>query len=190
MDHVLIVDGQDVVNMDNLSMHQKMKMGEISLTQYRRWCNGQDINVTKTSAVYLGIHVAETILANIFKDVTKMPANNPGYDFICKNGFKIDVKSACLTNSIDYSWWPYTIARNKGCDYFLLIGFDNREQLNPLHIWLIKSDLIINEQPIQNKAKLVITNTSHSLARWLQYELTGKLDEAIIQCNKLRSGCS
>jgi len=88
----------------------------------------------KECSSFLGVHVAERVLSHVFKDVVEMPYGNPGYDFICNKGMKIDVKSSCLHKSGN---WKFAINHNTTADYFLLLAFDNRESLNPLHAWMI-----------------------------------------------------
>ena len=111
---------------------------------------------------FLGVHVAERVLSHIFKRVTRMPLNNHGYDFICANGYKIDVKSGCgHTLSSGATQWMFHIERNTTADYFLCIAFDNREFLNPIHIWLIPSDILSH-----------LTGTSiteSTLDKWAEY---------------------
>lgn len=91
-------------------------------------------NENKECGMYLGVHVAERVLSYVFKNVKRMPIGNPGYDFICNQGKKIDVKSSCLQKD---SRWSFQIKRNTTADYFLCISFNNREELTPLHAWLI-----------------------------------------------------
>ena len=98
----------------------------------------------KSCSQYLGIHIAERILSHIFHNVEQMPYNNPGYDLICGNGYKIDVKSVCHVKDIPNKW-NFPIRRNKIPDYFLCLAFDNREDLNPKHIWLIPGHIINNK---------------------------------------------
>lgn len=97
----------------------------------------------KSCSTYLGVHVAERVLANVFKDVNRMPLNYPGYDFICNHGKKIDVKSSCKTKTKQR--WEFNTNKNTTADYFLCIAFDNRRSLTPLHLWLIPGK-IINHQ--------------------------------------------
>jgi len=135
------------------------------------------MKTNKNCSVFLGVYVAERVLSHVFKDVERMPFNNPGYDFICNKGFKIDVKSSCLRTNNSYY---FNIKYNKIADYFLLIGFDNRKDLNPQHIWLIKNNLV-------NEIKaLIITNNINGLSKYSNYELTEKLKETIECCNKLK----
>lgn len=102
----------------------------------------------KDCSQYLGIHIAERILSKVFTDVERMPFNNSGYDFICNKGKKIDVKSSCLSKidekfvEIHNPRWSFTIRKNKAADFFLCIAFDNREDLNPRHVWLIPGEKV------------------------------------------------
>jgi len=93
-------------------------------------------NENKECSAYLGVHVAERVLGYAFKNVEIMPYNNPGYDFICNHGKKIDVKSACLRRP-KQPLWSFKIKHNTIADFFLCIAFDNREDLTPLHVWLL-----------------------------------------------------
>ena len=49
----------------------------------------------KSCALYLGVHIAERVLAGIFNDVHVMPFGNPGYDFRCSKDYLVDVKAGC-----------------------------------------------------------------------------------------------
>ncbi|MCK5027433.1 MAG: hypothetical protein KAS07_03365 [Candidatus Pacebacteria bacterium] len=91
------------------------------------------------------MHVAERVLSKVFKDVQEMPYGYKGYDFICNKGKKIDVKSSCIyidKRGNRSGTWSFCIKKNKIADYFLCIAFDNREDLNPLHIWLIPGHIV------------------------------------------------
>lgn len=84
---------------------------------------------------FLGVHVAERVLSKVFNNIERMPYGNPGYDFVCNHGKLIDVKSACSRK--DGTGWQFNINRNTTANYFLCLAFDNRENLTPLHAWLI-----------------------------------------------------
>jgi hypothetical protein len=137
------------------------------------------LQIAKDSGSYLGVYIAERVLANYFSDIERMPTNNRGFDFICKNGFKIDAKSACLTKRNEGSdRWVFIIDHNQTADYFLLLAFDNRTLLNPLHIWLIPG------RDINDRGGVHIANTEPSLSKWLQYERP--IDGVIASCNMLK----
>ncbi|MCK9568425.1 hypothetical protein M0R72_05755 [Candidatus Pacearchaeota archaeon] len=110
-----------------------------------------------------------------------MPYGNPGYDFVCGRGFKIDVKSSCLRQhdkNHRYQRWAFPINQNNVADYFLLLGFDNRDNLKPLHVWLVPGD------SINAKSSLSITNSCRSIARYAQYERP--IDKVVLCCDQLR----
>jgi len=137
------------------------------------------IKINKKCTRFLGEHVAERVLSHVFKDVERMSNENIGYDFVCNKGFKIDVKASCL--NLHKNNYEFSIKCNKIADYFLLIGFDNRVDLNPQHIWLIKGNLI------DEVKRLAITNNEQYLLQMADYELTDKLKDVINCCDVLKT---
>ncbi len=140
----------------------------------------------KECSNYLGIHIAERVLSHVFESVTRMPNNNPGYDFICKKGYKIDVKSSALRVSHKKTTtkkWDFTIRRNKIADYFILLAFDNRTDLNPLHIWLIKGEEIIREKKLNNMHALAISELQ--TVQFEKYRKNSEIDKVIVCCTEL-----
>lgn len=146
------------------------------------------MKLNKKCSMFLGCHIAERILSYVFKDVERMPIHTKGYDFICNKGMKIDVKSCCLFFSTPiYSDYRFKIKHNKIADYFLLIGFDNRDDLNPQHIWLIRgNEIIIRYRKLNDIENFVIVNTLHDLTKYSKYELTDKVKEIIDCCSQLK----
>jgi hypothetical protein len=134
----------------------------------------------KNCPLYLGYCIAERVLSHYFEDVIRMPPNNPGYDFICKKGFKIDAKSSCThkMDSTDATTWEFGINRNKVADYFLCLGFDDKEHLTPLKVWLIPGSII------NTKRHFNIPTSASGLSKWSQYEKP--LDKILICCDALR----
>ena len=94
----------------------------------------------KECNLYLGVHIGEPVLSKLFKKVVRMPFGNPGYDIICNNDKKIDVKISCIRKTGNY--WSFNIKHNMIADYFLCAAFDNREDLNLLYIWLIPGHVL------------------------------------------------
>ena len=104
-------------------------------TRSHRKKGHRPLNENKECTSYLGVHIAEQVLSQAFKDVKRMPMNNPGYDVICNRNKLIDIKSSCFTGK--HPHWSFHIGRNTTADFFLCLAFDNREDLHPLHIWLL-----------------------------------------------------
>ena len=125
---------------------------------------------------YLGVTIAEQLLAKIFKNVERMPIHNRGFDFKCNYGYMIDVKAS--TKRKARNGWLFGINRNPIADYFLCLAFDNRQQLNPMHIWLIPS------KEINHLTRLGISESR--LDKWSKYELTDKMDKVISCCNIMK----
>jgi hypothetical protein len=146
-------------------------------SSYRRGVRPASEN--KSSSQYLGCVVAETVLSNEFLGFKRMLNCNPGYDYDCPKGFKIDVKSSCRRHPLNsHECWTFRINKNSVADYFLCIAFDNRKSLTPEHIWLIPGDVV------NGKFILCITDLTNSLAKWVQYERS--LDNVIKCCKKLK----
>lgn len=128
-------------------------------------------------ACFLGVYVAERVLSRVFEEVERAPCNNPGYDFTCKKGYKIDVKSSTRQKRYP-DMWKFAIEKNKVADYFLCIAFNDRNKLEPEHVWLIPGGVI------NNRVGVSISETT--LDKWNKYEMRDKLESVICCCNKLR----
>ena len=114
----------------------------------------------KECALFLGVHIAEGVLRRVFKDVDRMHMGNPGFDFICNSGKKVDVKSSCINKR---GHWHFNICRNTCPDYFLCLAFDNREDLNPLHCWLFPGYEFNHLQALTPRPGMV--------SKWTEYEI-------------------
>lgn len=132
----------------------------------------------KECSAYLGVYVAERVLSRVFENVEKQPLGNPGYDFICNKGKKIDVKSACsqIGKRCVNKHWSFHTEKNKIPDYFLCLAFDNREDLNPLHLWLMPADVV------NNSARAYITTST--LNKWNKYALD--IEKVSTCCDMMR----
>ena len=102
----------------------------------------QPMNKNAECASFLGVYVAERVLSHVFKNVQKMPYGHAGYDFVCGGGYEFDVKSACRSCNGKTVAWKFHIFKNQIAKYFLCIAFDNREDLNPEHVWIIPGDVV------------------------------------------------
>lgn len=199
------------------SLYRQFKDGNISNIEYlnynaqrngfkdyneyrnnRRYITGKYLPMSENSTCpkYLGVHIAERVLekVEIFKGFIRMPEGTKDYDFLCPKGYKINVKSSCLSKHND---WNFYIRKNKIVDYFLLLAFDNREDLNPLHIWLLRGkelfykkssnrNIILNEMSTFTISNTQIDKGGLKLFTMKKYELVDKLDKIVKCCNKLK----
>ena len=139
----------------------------------------QSMSEAKDSSLYLGVYIAERVLSNHFEHITRMPCNNPGFDYICGRGFKIDVKSACLHHpSHRPPRWSITIKKNNIADYFLILLFDNRDDLNPQHL------LLVPGYAINDHTGICISTIPKYYSKWIKYETP--LDKVVACCNAMR----
>jgi len=152
-------------------------------TEYNRKVYGHiSMFKNKECGAYLGIAVAEKLVRHLFENVVRMPNNNPGFDFICAKDKKIDVKSACIklrnsrTTNKKYPVWGFHIEQNKTADYFLLLAFNNRADLEPLYMWLIPGH-VLNELTSAS----IFPSTIHKWDEWRQ-----DIDQARICCTALK----
>ncbi len=143
-----------------------------------------DMKANDKCSLWLGYVRGEEVLCKVFENVERMPITHPNYDFICNKNFKIDVKTTCLSVNNN---WMFNINKNKIADYFLLLAFDNRDDLNPQHIWLIKGTEVIRTRPLNNRKISAIKNISKYLKHYEKYELTDKLNKLINYCDKLKN---
>lgn len=128
---------------------------------------------------FLGIHVAERVLSHVFKNVKRTPYNNKGFDFICNRGMKIDVKSSCTRMLHNRSnLWQFCIANNEIADYFILIAFDNREDITPLHIWMMPGN------GVNHLSTLSISEST--IHKWDEYRLD--INKVVACCDAMKIG--
>ena len=117
----------------------------------------------KSCPQYLGIVIGERLCRHLFKDVKVMPYGFPGYDIICNKGKLIDVKTACITFAKNGKrpHWQFRIKKNKTADFFILVAFATRTDLNPLYMWVIPG------REINYKTKTTISSsTIHKWDEW------------------------
>jgi len=154
---------RDVSKPDGLQSWCKNCKTKYELERSHRKGIKQPMGENRDCACFLGIHVAESILSCIYENTKAMPYGNPGFDFICGRGYKVDVKSGCRRHREGRSdQWIFHIGKNRIADYFLCIAFDSRESLTPEHIWLIPGDDVRN--------MVGITISVVTLSRWEKWE--------------------
>lgn len=151
------------------------------------WNNGDNIPMSENEdcAQYLGIYISERLLSKIYDNVIRMPYGNPGFDFICNKGFRIQVKTRCLSDG--NRKWQFPIKYNDNTDYFMLVAVDNRIALNMMHLWLIKKDDIIRGEEFYKRDTISITNKPIYLLEFQVYEQIDNLEKLKECCEELKS---
>lgn len=136
--------------------------------------NDRRMRKNRDCTLWLGCYVAETLLYKVFKNVERMPMHNPGYDFVCNKGWKIDAKSSCLHKN---GGWSFTIKRNTKADYFFCVAYDNRKDLNIIHIWLLPGEKFNHRSGV--------SISPSALDKWDKYEQP--LDKVIKCCDSMKA---
>ena len=133
-------------------------------------------------------YFTEDLMIKTFDGAIKMPLNNPGFDWSCKRGDKIDNKSRCLTYRKESNWcgWIFSIEYNNIADWFILSGWDNRDSLNPLHVWIFHKNDILAGGEFWKRNALCITNTSKGLKKFEKWEVANKLDKLKELCDEMQ----
>ncbi len=161
---------------------------QVKLKRYERGKASPHWSNTDCS-LWLGVHVAEKLLPEIFDNVEMMPFSNEGFDAICIKGYRIDVKSTCISMKNQFG---FHIRKNKNVDWFIMFAFDNRRDLNLLYGWLMKSnEVIVGRNGLERKlneiSMLTITNKKQYMIKFKKYELSDVLlKKARELCKKLK----
>jgi hypothetical protein len=133
-----------------------------------RYRTGEDKPPSPTHArnVWLGITIGEEVASRYFKNPQRAPYGTPGYDLICQNGFKIDVKVATFARG----GWVFHVKNRSGTkpDYYLLIAMESSEVLTPCHIWLVPANGQIGNKMICERSSFGIS--PKTISKLSQYE--------------------
>ncbi len=153
----------------------------------RRWNKGirSPASENEDCNTYFGIYITENYVIKTFEDPIKAPPNNPGFVWFCKNGKKIEHKAACLTfDKYGNSKWHFPIEYNNIADYFILSGWNNREDLEPMYIWIYYKDDIVRGRKFWRRDSFPIANKPKYLEKLKEYEIKDKLDKLKELCNR------
>jgi len=113
-----------------------------------------------------------------FEDPIKMPYGNPGFDWLCKNGAKIDNKGSCLCYiEVGSPRWEFGIYYNNIADWFVLSAWDSRDSLNPLHVWIFNKNDIVRGRKFWEREGFSIANTLKGLKEFKKSEVTDRLNK-------------
>ena len=138
-------------------------------------------------SAYFGIWIAENYIIKTFEDADKAPYGTIGYDWICNKGMKIECKARCLDSN---NTWDYPIGNRRNynynmvADYFIISAWDNRESLNPFHVWVFHRDDIVRGEPFWMRMSISISNSEKVLKKFKKFEVTNRLDKLKELCNK------
>lgn len=137
------------------------------------------MGVNRACSSFLGVHIAEDVLQNVFRNVERMPYGNPGYDFICGNGYLIDSKASCERSQDGrHTSWQFRINKNTIADFFVLLAFDDRDNTNPLHVWMLPGHVVNNQ--------ISISISESTIDKWDEYRLD--INKVIRCCNAMKEG--
>lgn len=177
-------------------------LGFDSRSEYQRmyrWDKGinEPSEFNDSCASFFGKHIGENLFGRFLKDNIfeyvkyRSGERDGGIDFICKNPrqefidkyphlkleigkeYKIQLKMRCLEICHNSVRWNFDICFNN-VDYFILVGWDNRDNLKLMHIWMIHKDEIIRNRKLWRRDMMCITNTANCLEMFDQYEIKDK----------------
>lgn len=192
---------KDISSIENSKVTAKNK-GFDSIREYdrertREWRHdtGRNLPISENPECerYFGEFIAENYVMKTFEDPSPALPNNPWYDWTCKKGEKIQHKARCLSHfkgkssHWNFIYIRYNIIPNYDdlADYFIFSGWDDRDSLNPLHVWIFHKDDIVRGRPIWMGNSLAITNTPECLKEFEKYEVTNRLNKLKEICGKL-----
>lgn len=145
--------------------------------------------------ISIGENLAERFLLTIFECVNKMRLgyHEGGIDFCCKNPkkefigkyaleknmeYRIQVKTGCLQYRYYGSeYWNFHIRYNNGPDYFLLIAFDDKENVDHMYSWFIHKNEKVRGKNFWSRDSLSMINKPSKLFELKKYELKDELDK-------------
>lgn len=168
---------------------------EAERAKINRWERGvqRPIEEAKDSPTYFGVCIGEKYVSQTFDNPKMMPYGNPGYDWECKNGLKIQHEARCLCKSECASegtnpQFKFThIDYNKVADVFILSGWKDRESLEPLLVLAFKKDDIVRGEPFWMRDSLSITNIPECLREFEKFEVTSRLDKLKDMCKDIKN---
>jgi len=136
-----------------------------TMEKYRRTQGIKPMSENKDCSLYLGVHVTEQAIKPILPNATRMEMHHPKYDYLCSQGYKVDVKSSSIYyyEKKNAYRWMFAINKNMEADYFMCVAYDNSENVNIIKIWMIPGKLI------NHLGRLSIS--PGSFEKWKEYEI-------------------
>lgn len=178
-------------------------------TRESGWNNGAiPMEFNQKCASNLGVYKAEELFKRflekvVFEYTEKTGYHDGGIDFKCKNPRQefigryphlgldklrhdeecsLQLKSRCITfdNKSAWSGWKFSITGN--VDYHMLCMFDNRDNLEPLHILMFHKNSMVRKgkggfyhEEFWKRSAFTITNTPFGISQIEKYELKDEL---------------
>lgn len=132
-------------------------------------------------------------LLNCFESVRRTGYNDDGIDYFCNNPqeefigkypqfrlernkkYNIQHMARCLRYRQNRTPnWNYYVNYNDKVDYFILSAWDDKDDLNILHVWIFHKDDIIGDKKFWKRENFTITNLVTKLKEFDKYELEKK----------------
>ena len=159
----------------------------------KNWNTGVHIPMSENEecSSYFGVYIGENYVSKTFEDPIMMQYGNKGFDWICKNGKKIQHQARCLR--YDRNQWTYNIFYNNIADYFILSAWDNREDLEPLYVWIYHKDDMIRighgtkKDKFWKRDTFTITNEYKYLSEFEEYEVKDRLEKLKDLCKNINN---
>lgn len=204
-----IISSKDARYLKRLETAKRMGIDSSYETHYNHQKRG--ILPTKDSPespLYFGEYIEKKYVSSIFEDVKpfEYPKNKYGrildvhkpYDWICKNGYKIKHVSSCIRtdsshkhrNGTPIPYYSFLLRKNPVPDYWIISGWDNRDNLEPQYVWIINGHKDFCTQtsikPFFDRSMFVIYITRKGIQRMNEYLVGNKLEELKEVCNLVR----
>ena len=156
--------------------HKNNRKKELEQKRIKRRKNG-GLPWTEIKSLRLGLYIEQTI-ATMFGSVAE-PYSTPDIDFICPQGYKIQVKAASLTFLCGNPRWKFKINKNKVVDYFILVAVNKSEDIDeedfkPTHIWMMEGNVLNN--------KMSTSITPSRISKWNKYSITEEYKNKFVSC--------
>jgi len=130
---------------------------------------------------YIGIHIGENKIGNkiipvLLEEIERhVQTSVYKFDFLLKSGIKVDIKTRVLSYRDKRVYWNFPIRHNNVPDYFILIGLDDIDNQNIIHVWLFKRNDLIRNREFWDREDFTITNREYHLSKLMRFDVTKKL---------------
>ena len=125
--------------------------------------------------------IGENYVMKVIENPVRMPHNNPGFDWECSNGEKIDHKGTCLSFN---RRWVFRIVYNNVASRFILSAWENVECSKPTHVWIFQRDQIVRGKRFFRRGTFIVPNDPGSLKELEKYEVTDNIEKLKEVCSR------